>query len=344
MPLFAGRILQRHEAVEGWLEVVDGRAAAWGEGPAPAKPDAAGWIVPAPVNAHTHVADAFLRSAPGKPRTVAELVGPGGWKHQRLRESNDSQILAGIQGYTNEMAAIGTAAFIDFREGGVEGARLLRGIADELGARPVILGRPAENTFDAEEAQALLEVADGIGLSARRDFKDPDDVEAWTEAARRRRKVVALHASEARHEPLEPLLALEPDFLVHCTQATKAEAEALGGEGVPVAVCPRSNAFFGLKTPIRRLLDAGAVVAVGTDNGMVNDGNLLADLALLRQWDRALGVEELLRMATWNGRGLARLPPAWPPRRDAPLDLVVLPEDPLPASADPRPGFLGVPA
>ncbi|MFO1534185.1 MAG: amidohydrolase family protein [Thermoplasmatota archaeon] len=341
MPLFAGRILQRHEAVEGWLEVVDGRAAAWGEGAPPGRPDATGWIVPAPVNAHTHVADAFLRNAPGKPRTVAELVGPGGWKHQRLRGANPTEVLAGIQGCCNEMAAIGTAAFLDFREGGVEGARLLRGIADELGARPVILGRPTHNTFDAEEAEDLFQVADGLGLSARRDFEDPDDVEAWTEAARRRRRTVALHASEAKHEPLEPLLALEPDFLVHCTQATKAEAEALAGDGVAVAVCPRSNAWFGLKTPIRRLLDAGVAVAVGTDNGMLNDGNLLADLALLRQWDRALSVEELLRMATWNGRALAKLPAAWPPRRDAPLDLLVLPDDPLPTAADPRPGFLG---
>ncbi|MEA3204397.1 MAG: hypothetical protein QOI63_2079, partial [Thermoplasmata archaeon] len=234
----------------------------------------------------------------------------------------------------------------DFREGGVPGAKLLHDLAPDLPARPVVLGRPARNDFRQEEADALLAVADGIGLSARRDFEDAGDVEAWAEAAHRRRKTVALHASEARREELEPILALEPDFLVHCTQATRADLGRLADEDIPVAVCPRSNAHFGLKTPIRALREAGVAVAVGTDNGMLQDGNLLAELALLRQWDPALEVEELLRMATWNGRALARLPPAWPPRKDAPLDLVVLPEPPLPQSTvDRRPGFTGsVPA
>jgi cytosine/adenosine deaminase-related metal-dependent hydrolase len=341
VPLFAGRILQRHEAVEGWLELDGGRAVAWGEGPAPERPDATGWIVPAPVNAHTHVADAFLRAAPGKPRTVAELVGPGGWKEQHLRGAQPAQVAAGIQTYAGEMAAIGTAAFLDFREGGVAGARLLRDLAPELGAQPVVLGRPAQNAFDEEEAEALLKVADGLGLSARRDFADPADVEALAEAAHARRKTFALHVSEARHEPIEPILALEPGFLVHCTQATKADLEAIADHEVAVAVCPRSNAHFGMKTPLRRLREAGVTVAVGTDNGMLQDGNLLAELALLKQWDPRAEVEELLRMATWNGRGLARLPPAWPPRKGAPPDLVVLPEDPFPALADTRPGFTG---
>src|SRR5205085_2066018 len=83
-------------------------------------------------------------------------------------------------------------------------------------------------------------------LSARRDFEDPADVEAWAEAAHRRRKPFALHASEARHEPLEAILALEPSFLAHCTQATKPELEAAASAEVGIAVCPRSNAFFRL--------------------------------------------------------------------------------------------------
>jgi cytosine/adenosine deaminase-related metal-dependent hydrolase len=341
VPLFAGRVLLRHEAVEGWLEVREGRAAAWGEGPAPERPDATGWIVPAFVNAHTHVADTFLRGVPDKPRTVAELVGPGGWKQQHLRGADPAKVADGIGAYVGEMAAIGTTAFLDFREGGVPGARLLKDLAADLDAQPVVLGRPAKNDFDASEADALLKVADGIGLSARRDFDDPDDLESWVEAAHARRRTVALHASEARHEPIEPILTLEPDLLVHCAQATKADLEAMADQGVPVAVCPRSNAYFGLKTPIRRMRDAGLAVAVGTDNGMLQDGNLLAELALLRQWDSSLAVEDLLRMATWSGRDLAKLPPAWPPRRDVPLDLVVLPEDPLPQASSRKPGFTG---
>jgi cytosine/adenosine deaminase-related metal-dependent hydrolase len=268
-------------------------------------------------------------------------VGPGGWKQRHLEGAPAEAVAAGIRGYVGEMAVVGTAAFLDFREGGVAGVRLLRELAGELDARPVILGRPARHDFREEEADELLAVADGVGLSARRDFPDPADADAWLEAAHRRRRLAALHVSEARHEELDPILALEPDWLVHGTQATRQDMARLAEEGVPVVVCPRSNAYAGLRTPMRTLREAGVTVAVGTDNGMLQDGNLLAELALLRRLDPGLGLEEALRLATWNGRELARLPAAWPPRKGAPLDLVVLPENPLPAVPDRRPGFTG---
>ncbi|HUR62710.1 MAG TPA: amidohydrolase family protein [Candidatus Thermoplasmatota archaeon] len=341
MPLFAGRVLLRDEVMEGWLEVEEGKAKAWGEGPAPERPDATGWIVPAFVNAHTHVGDSFLRGVPGKPTTVAALVGPGGWKQQHLQAAKPAAVAKGIQDYVAEMGAIGTAAFLDFREGGVEGAAALSALAPDLDPRPIILGRPRKNGFAHAEADALLAVCDGVGLSALRDFGDPADVEAWAEAAHRKRKTFALHASEAKREPLGAVLALEPDFLVHCTQATKRELQDIADAEVPIAICPRSNAYFGMKTPAPQMRDAGVQVAVGTDNGMLQDGNLLAELALLHLWDPKTPLEELLRMATWNGRAVAGLPAAWPPKQGAPLDLVVLPGDPLPRPADRRPGFTG---
>jgi cytosine/adenosine deaminase-related metal-dependent hydrolase len=342
VPLFAGRILQREEAVEGWLELgADGRPVSWGEGPPPERADATGWIVPAPVNAHTHVADTFLRDRPGKPRSVAELVGPGGWKQQHLRAATAQDAVPGVLRYTQEMAAVGTAAFLDFREGGVAGAQRLVDLAPDLPVRPIVLGRPQRHDIEADEAEDLLRVADGVGLSGWSDFPRAADVAAWADAAHDAGKTFAIHASEARREPISDILATEPDLLVHMVQATAKDLEAVTDDGVPIVACPRSNAWFGMKTPIQRMLDAGATVAVGTDNGMLQDGNLLAELALLRAWAPKIPMEDLLRMATWNGRALARLPPAWPPRKGAALDLVVLPEDPLPRAPDLRPGFTG---
>jgi cytosine/adenosine deaminase-related metal-dependent hydrolase len=297
--------------------------------------------VPAPVNAHTHVADACLRGRLGMPTTVAELVGPGGWKQQHLAVATPKEIGAGIQRYTGEMAALGTSRFLDFREGGLTGVRLLRGLAGDLPVQPTIFGRPAKNTFDDVEAKALLAEADGIGLSALRDFEDPADAEAWADACRKARKPFALHASEARREDMEAVLALEPSFLVHGTQATRADLAAVADAGVSVVICPRSNAHYGMKSPLDRLVEAGVSVAVGTDNGMLQDGDLLAELALLKAWFPKVGDEALLRMATWNGRALAGLPAALPPKRGAPLDAVVLPDRPLASVPSTRPGFTG---
>jgi cytosine/adenosine deaminase-related metal-dependent hydrolase len=338
VPLFSGRILLPDGVEEGWVEVEGGRLLARGDGEPPARPDGTGWIVPAPVNAHTHAADTFLREVPGKPRTVPELVGPRGWKHARLREAQPGQVEEGIRRYAQEMARLGTSAFLDFREGGPAGAQLLRGLAPDLPVPPVVLGRPALPGFSEEEAHALLAAADGVGLSALRDFPRRGDVEAWAEACRRARKPFALHASEAVREDVEAVLALEPSFLVHLTRATPRDLRAVADAQVPVVVCPRSNAWYGLRTPVEAMRAAGVTLAVGTDNGMLHDGDLLAELGLLRALDPGAADDELLRMACWNGRALAGLPPPLPRRAGEPVDLVVLPERPV-AAAETRPGF-----
>lgn len=342
MPLFAGKLLLADATLDGWLDAEAGRVLDWGEGQPPRKPDASGWIVPAPVNAHTHVADTFLRDVPGKPIDVASLVGPGGFKQRHLAAAQAEQLATGIHRYTDEMAAVGTSRFIDFREGGLAGVRFLRSLAADLPVAPVILGRPMLRAFDDDEARALLAEADGIGLSARRDFADSAHVEAWAEACHRARKPFALHVSEAVREGIEDVLALEPAFLVHAAQCTDMDLRAIADAEVPVVVCPRSNAYHGFKVPLDRMRHAGVHVAIGTDNGMLQDGNLLAELALLHTWFPAVPIEELLRMATWTGRGLAGLPKALPPRKGQPLDVVVLPPSPLPGTATGKP-TLGVP-
>lgn len=339
MPLFSGRLLLADDTVEGWLEADGGKVVDWGEGAPPGKPDARGWIVPAPVNAHTHVADACLRDRPGMPGTVAELVGPGGWKQRNLAAATRGEIAAGIARYTGEMAGLGTSRFIDFREGGLAGVQLLRDLKDGLPVVPIVMGRPLRNTFDDAEAKALLALADGIGLSALRDFDRAADVEAWADACSRARKPLALHASEAKREDMEAILALQPTFLVHCTQATKADLEAVADAGVTVVVCPRSNSHYGMKTPLDRMLAAGVDVAVGTDNGMLQDGDLLAELSLLKAWFPKVPVDALLRLATWKGRALAGLAPALPPKSGQTLDVVVLPDQPLPEPPSTKPGM-----
>ena len=338
VPLVAGRLLYDDEVREGWIEVADGKVVDLGDGAPPRKPDAAGWVVPSPVNAHTHVADACLRSKPGKPRTVPELVGPNGWKQRELAAAAHDELRQGVLTYVGEMAAIGTARFLDFRETGLAGVTFLRSLEPDLPVQPFILGRPTGYTYHDTEAAGLLREADGIGLSALRDFPRAADAEAWADAAHKAGKTFALHASEAKHEDIEDILALEPDFLVHCTRATDDDLDAIADEGVALVVCPRSNAHYGMKTPLDRMREAGAAIAVGTDNGMLHDGDLLAELAQLHDWFPDVPLDALLRMATIHGRALVGLP-GLPKRKGAPVDLVVLPDQPLRRTSG-RPGFI----
>lgn len=342
VPLVAGKLLYDDDVVDGWIEVTDGLVSDLGEGKPPRQADAVGWVVPAPVNAHTHVADACLRAKPGKPRTVAELVGPGGWKQRELAAAGHDELRQGVIQYATEMAALGTSRFVDFRETGLAGVTFLRSLEPDLPVQPFIMGRPTGYTYHDTEAAGLLREADGIGLSALRDFPKAADAEAWAEAAHRAGKPLALHASEARREDIEHVMSLEPDFLVHCTQADDDELDLIADEGATIVVCPRSNAHYGMKTPLDRMREAGAVVAVGTDNGMLNDGDLLAELSLLHDWFPDVPLDALLRMATIHGRALVGLG-GLPKRKGAPADLVVLPEQPLRKGASHRPGFV-VPA
>lgn len=344
VPTFTGRLLLEDDVLEGTLTVEGGRVVEWLEGETDRHPTATGWILPSPVNAHTHVADTFARDRPGKPATVAELVGPGGWKSKQLATASAAEVEAGIHRYVGEMATIGTARFVDFREGGLDGVRLLRRIADDLPVQPLIMGRPSRNGFDPDEAAALLSTADGVGLSARRDFADHGDVESWAEACHAARKPFALHASEAAEEDLEAIAALEPAFLVHCTRASRDALSAVADAGIPVVVCPRSNAHYGLKTPLDRMRGAGVTVAVGTDNGMLNDGDLLAELGQLKAWFPAVPTADLLRTLSFGGRQAAGMPRPAVPRPGDPADLVVLPFEPFRADSSHKPGFVVPPA
>ncbi len=337
MPTFAGRILLADHAPEGWITVEDGRVQDWGEGEPDAPVTATGWILPPPVNAHTHVGDAFLRSIPDKPTDVAALVGPGGWKHQQLARADPDQMAVGIQQYVDEMAGLGTSHFIDFREGGLPGVRFIEERVDHLAVDPIILGRPARpGTFDEDEAEAIVGECDGIGMSGMRDHP-PRVLEAWAEAAHAARKPFAIHVSEDKQDDIDAVLALEPAFVVHMVHATRGDLQAVADAGIPVVVCPRSNRFFGTKTPLPRLLEAGCRVAVGTDNGMLQDGNLLEELALLRAWYPEGATDEALLRMLVAGRRLVGLETAPAPRRNAAAEWVVYPERPIPQTDGGRP-------
>lgn len=97
-------------------------------------------------------------------------------------------------------------------------------------------------------------------------------------------------------------LAAAP-LLVHCNYLDDADLQRILAHRASVAYCPRSHAFFGHEPhPVRRLLDAGVNVALGTDSLASNDSlSMLDEMRFLHRSRPDLRVEEIFRMATLNG-------------------------------------------
>lgn len=274
---------------------------------------------PGLVNCHTHLGDSIAKDvAPGT--GVDERVHPVfGVKSRVLERTDPGQLAAFMEASCRSMLAGGTTTFADFREGGESGARLLRHVSYKVPLRAVILGRVAVYQ-DANEIQAnhaphisgilkeLLEYCDGVGISGANEHSDA----ALTEYSKTS-KLRAIHAAETTQSTSQSLritgrgeveraLLAKPHFLVHMTCATPQDLEAASHVSGVVA-CPRSNMVLGDTMPdLRAMMDAGCVVALGTDNVMVNPPNMFREMEFA--WKGAgtgLAAVDILRMATVNG-------------------------------------------
>ncbi|MFO8133269.1 MAG: amidohydrolase family protein [Thermoplasmatota archaeon] len=234
-------------------------------------------------NCHTHLGDAFI-SLPHREWTIEDLVAPpDGYKHRRLRRADSSEVIEGMQRALQVMRDGGVTHFVDFREGGLAGVMLLEEALGHMDdATGCILARPRGHRYDAGELDMLLERADGIGVSSISDW--PREIlEQVAAHTRRHGKMFALHASEAVRENIDGVLSLEPSFLVHLCRASDGDLQAVADAGVPVVVCPRANAFFGLRPPVERMLELGVPVMLGTDNAMLVLPDMRAEITYLRE-------------------------------------------------------------
>jgi cytosine/adenosine deaminase-related metal-dependent hydrolase len=94
-----------------------------------------------------------------------------------------------------------------------------------------------------------------------------------------------------------------PALLIHCNYLDDASIASISAHGCSVAFCSRSHAYFGFDPhPVRRLLDAGINVALGTDSLASNDSlSILEEMRFLFRQRKDLKCEEIFRMATLNG-------------------------------------------
>jgi cytosine/adenosine deaminase-related metal-dependent hydrolase len=285
---------------EGYLCIRDGIIVEIGKGRVEA--DLEGIVCPCFLNAHIHLGDSAFKDPPFMP--LPDLVGPGGLKHRLLAQAPQSLLLEGMRRSLREMAATGTCAFADFREGGPAGVRLLTEALKDVPLIARVLGRPDEGETK------ILESCWGLGVSSTRDY-DRYLLDEAVKLARERGQKVGIHAGEwvaggreagvCRAEDIRDALALEPDFLVHLSRASGEDLKRVADAGVPVVICPRSNLVTGAGLPdARRMVELGITVGVGTDNVMLNSPNMFDEMQLL---GKALlhDDRQVFKMCTLNG-------------------------------------------
>jgi cytosine/adenosine deaminase-related metal-dependent hydrolase len=277
------------DPVEGRVVVDDGTITAVEE----TRTDSTDVVLPAFVNAHTHIGDSIAKEA-GEGLSLDELVAPpDGLKHRLLRRASTAETVAAMRRTLAFMEAAGTGAFLEFREGGLAGVEAIREALDGRDLEAVVLGR---------ESADAMRAADGFGASGARDAEFGSLRAATREAG----KLFGIHAGERDAHDVGPALDLEPDFLVHMVHADPEHLDRVADAAVPVVCCPRSNLVTRVGTPPIRELAERTTVALGTDNVMLNSPSMFREMEFAAKL-ADVSAPAVLRMATVNGARIADL-------------------------------------
>ena len=313
------------EVTRGYLEIADGRVKKIAEGsPSGRAIDLkGGFVLPPFVNAHTHVADAVAKEL-YLGRAQPQVVGPGGLKSKALASSPPSEMGSATRATLRDMLQTGTLAHCDFREGGAAGVEVLR----KNSAPPVkslILGRISK----IGELPKVLKKADGIGLPNIDAFA-AGELGEISKRTLQMKKLLAVHVAETAGaqdgstkrtgmSEVERAIELNCSFVVHGTHSSEDDLSELKKNDIPLVFCPRANGILGVgEPPIHAALDVGTEFFFGTDNAMVCQPNMFAELsfawACLRRANVGVASEEarqLLKAATLEPIELFQLP--WGP-------------------------------
>ncbi len=278
----------------GYLMIRDGFIHEVGRGKPPGKGfriDGKGLtILPGLVNAHVHLGDSAAKELALGLSLEEAVAPPEGFKHRFLREAERRFLVDSMRKTASDMLASGVVCFADFREGGIEGLNLALKALEGLKIEALLLGRPAYHLKgDAfrREVEELALKASGLGVGSLSSYSDRE-LELMAEIFRD--KPIGVHVAEApglkSSEVERALNHLKPSFMVHLVHAAEWELKLAAEAGVGVAVCPRSNASFGLGLPdLRSMLNSGLKVALGTDNVMVCQPDMFREMEFAsRSW------------------------------------------------------------
>ena len=280
-------------------------------------------VSPSFINGHVHIGDSIIKDE-GYGLSLSEMVKPpNGVKHVALSNAGDDELIDAMRKSMKDMVESGTTHFIDYREGGLEGVKLLKKASADLPIRPIILGR--DDSFYGDDPdlakvrhaiRKLLKIADGIAPSGFGEITS-EVARLIVDECNRQGKISSIHVAESESNQIESLnndnqteiaKGVEADFnqLVHLTNPKGNDLELVSKSGQNVVVCPRANATLNVGVaPLKRMLNLGLKPLLGTDNVMLNSPNMLRELEFTLKimsvhYRSYIEPAELVKMATTN--------------------------------------------
>nr|WP_294998029.1 amidohydrolase family protein [uncultured Methanobrevibacter sp.] len=280
-------------------------------------------ICPSFINGHIHIGDSIIKDE-GYGLTLSEMVKPpNGVKHKALANASDEELIDAMKQSMWDMVNSGTTHFIDYREGGIKGVKLLRKASKDIPIKPVILGR--DDSFYGDDPdlgkvktaiRKLLKVADGIAPSGFGEITT-EVANMITEECQKQGKISSIHVAESESNQIESLnknnitevaKGVKTNFnqLVHCTNPKSNDLDLIANSNQNVVVCPRANATLNVGVvPLNKMLNLGVKPLLGTDNIMINSPNMFRELEFTLKlmsvyYKSYINPIELVKMATTN--------------------------------------------
>jgi imidazolonepropionase len=336
----------REELADAALVMADGLVA-W-VGPAADAPDAdervdvgGRGVIPGFVDSHSHLVFAGDRTAEFQARMSGEPYTGGGISTTvaATRHASDAELATRAAALVGEMLAQGTTT-VEIKSGyglTVEDERraleIATGLTDEttyLGAHVVPPGADADDyvrLVAGEMLEACAPYAKWVDVFCERGAFDGDQTTEILRAGIKAGLGARVHANQLGEGPgVRIACELGAASADHCTHLTAADVDALAASGTVATLLP--GAEFSTRSPYpdaRRLLDAGATVALATD---CNPGSSFTSsmpfCVALAVREMRMTPLEAVRAATYGGaRALRRSDVGWL-RPGARADLVVL--------------------
>ncbi len=283
-------------------------------------------VLPGFVDSHAHLVFAGDRAEEFAARMAGSAYAAGGIRTtvDATRQASDAALDANVRRLVREMRASGITT-VESKSGyGLttrDEERSLRAAtaeADEvtfLGGHVVpaeFAGRPDDyvDLVISEMLDACAPHARWIDVFCDRGAFDADQSRAILTAGMARGLLPRLHANQLQHGPgVQLAVELGAASADHCTYLDDADIAALAGSGTVATLLP--GAEFSTRSPYpdaRRLLDAGATVALATDcNPGTSYTTSMPFVIAIAVRDMRMTPDEAVRAATAGGaRALLR--------------------------------------
>jgi len=276
---------ERPEVREAALLVEDGVVAWWGEAASAPSADtridaAGGCVIPGFVDSHSHVVFAGDRADEFEARMAGRSYAAGGIRRtvRLTREASDAQLLATATRLVAEARAQGTTT-MEIKSGyGLTVADELRSVrlAATLTTEVTFLGAHVVPEGNRDEYIALVtgEMLDAcaphcrwIDVFCEAGAFTVDESRRILEAGIAKGLGARVHAGQLGHsDGVRLAVELGAASVDHCTFLSDGDVEALAGSDTVATLLP--GVEFSTRQPwpdARRLLDAGATVALASD-------------------------------------------------------------------------------